>query len=253
VSHISLCDVSLSLPVYTARTRGLLNVMFGYARRESRRVQQAGLFAYRVAALENVSLELRSGDRVALVGPNGAGKTTLLRVLSGAYEPQVGTVTVEGRVGALTDLMLGMDPDASGYANIRMRAVHLGLPRKDLAEISAEVAAFSELGLHLDLPVRTYSSGMQLRLAFALSTIVTPDILLMDEVVAAGDAAFMRKAKRRIESLVERVKILVLASHNDDVLREYCTRGLCLVGGRLVFDGPLDDCLDYYQSEVTGG
>jgi ABC-type polysaccharide/polyol phosphate transport system ATPase subunit len=253
VSYISLRAVSLSLPVYSARTRGLLNVMFGYARRESLRVEQAGLFAYRVNALDDISLELRAGDRVALVGPNGAGKTTLLRVLSGAYEPQFGSVAVDGRVGALTDLMLGMDPDANGYANIRMRAVHLGLPRKALGELSAEVAAFSQLGPHLELPVRTYSSGMQLRLAFALSTMIAPDILLMDEVVGAGDATFMRRAKQRIESLVERVEILVLASHNDDVLREYCTRGLCLVGGRLLFDGPLDDCLSYYASEVVGG
>lgn len=252
MSSIILQDVSLTLPVFTARTRGLLNLLFGYAQREDRRVQNAGIFTYRVNALERLSLRFDVGDRVALIGPNGAGKTTLLRVLAGAYEPQQGSVAVEGRVGALTDLMLGMDADASGHDNIRMRALHLGLPKHAFPAIAAEVADFSELGVHLDLPVRTYSSGMQLRLAFALSTMITPDILLMDEIVAAGDAAFQRKASQRIDSMVESVDILVLASHSDEILRQYCTRGLCLSGGRLLYDGPLEGCLDYYNTEVIG-
>jgi len=247
-----LQDVSLTLPVFTARTRGLLNLLFGYAQREDQRVQKAGIFAYQVNALEGMSLRFDVGERVALIGPNGAGKTTLLRVLAGAYEPQQGAVTVEGRVGALTDLMLGMDPDASGHVNIRMRALHLGLPKRAFPAIAAEVADFSELGAHLDLPVRTYSSGMQLRLAFALSTMITPDILLMDEIVAAGDGAFQRKARQRIDSMVESVDILVLASHSDEILRQYCTRGLCLSGGRLLYDGPLEACLQYYNDEVIG-
>ena len=253
MSQLYLEDVALTLPVFTARTRGLLNLLFGYAQREDRRVQQAGMFAYRVHALSGINLQLSTGDRVGLVGPNGAGKTTLLRVLAGAYEPQQGRVRIDGRVGALTDLMLGMDPDASGHANIRMRALHLGLPRSSYGRVTEQVAGFSQLGSHLELPVRTYSSGMQLRLAFALSTMITPDILLMDEVVGAGDASFQRKAKQRIESMVSQVDILVLASHSDDILRQYCTRGLCLANGRLLFDGPLEDCLDYYRKELVDG
>lgn len=240
---ISLQDVEVDFPVFTARSRGLLNAVLRYTRREQQRVEESGLSGMTVHALRNINLELRPGDRVGLVGRNGAGKTTLLRVLSGVYEPSAGYMRCEGRVSSLTDIMLGMDLDASGYDNIVLRGVVMGLSRKQSIDLIPEVESFTELGDYLRLPVRAYSQGMLLRLAFAISTSVTPDILLMDEMIGAGDALFLKKAQERISHLIDRVAILVIASHNDAILREFCDTGLFLEEGRIVHSGRIEECL----------
>jgi lipopolysaccharide transport system ATP-binding protein len=186
-----------------------------------------------VRALEGVSFEIRPGDRVGLMGHNGAGKSTLLRMLSGIYEPIAGSLKVEGRVATLLELQLGIDPDATGYENIMLRGVMTGLKLREIRAKIDEIAEFTELGDYLGMPVRTYSSGMLLRLAFAVSTSVEADILLMDEWLSVGDAEFRNKASARLEQLVERTPILVLASHSQELIGKVCNRLFQLEHGRV--------------------
>ena len=187
--------------------------------------------ATEVTALSNVNVELRAGDRLGLIGHNGSGKTTLLRALSGAYEPDEGTIEVQGHIAALLDLNLGIDPSATGMDNIRLRGRIAGLSSKEIDLRLPEIAEFSGLGAFLAMPVKTYSAGMQARLAFAAATAVEADVLLMDEWIAVGDADFQKLAHKRLLKLVERAGILVLASHDLDLLRLYCNKVMRLEGG----------------------
>lgn len=247
---IEVKDAHVDIPVFTSRSRGLINSIFRYAQRERSRIEALGLHSLQVHALRGVSLSIRDGDRVGLLGRNGAGKTTLLRVLSGAYEPSRGSVCVEGSVSSLTDLSLGLDMEASGYENLELRALYLGMGAQERGLLIKDAEDFSELGDHLYLPVRAYSAGMVLRLAFAMSTYVAPDILLMDEMVGAGDAHFVGKAHARMESLMNRASVLVLASHNEQIVRSFCRRGICLSGGAIAFEGSIDDCLKFYSASA---
>ncbi|GGG32229.1 sugar ABC transporter ATP-binding protein [Caldovatus sediminis] len=196
-----------------------------------------------VAALRDLSFEIARGERVALVGRNGAGKTTLLRTLAGVYEPVAGRLTVEGAVGSLIDPAAGMDPDATGRENIVLRALYRGMTAVEGTALAEEVAAFAGLGEFLDVPVRTYSAGMHVRLAFAMATAMTPQVLLMDEWFLAGDAEFMEKAEQRLSRLVSDADILVLATHDLAVVRNWCTRAIRLEGGRIIGDGPVAEVL----------
>ncbi|MFZ5483255.1 MAG: ABC transporter ATP-binding protein [Pseudomonadota bacterium] len=251
MTHILLRDVCVDFPVFTSRSRGLVNTLFLFARQERKRVESVGMFGYQVHALRNISLDLAPGDRVGLVGGNGAGKTTLLRVLSGVYEPVRGSIELEGKVSSLTDIMQGMDMDASGYDNIVMRGIVLGLSRQEARDLIPEIEAFSELGEYLHLPVGTYSTGMMLRLAFAVSTAVTPDILLMDEMIGTGDAHFLKKARARLEELISRVAILVIASHNESILKNFCKTALLLKEGRIIHYGTVQECLALHKALPT--
>jgi lipopolysaccharide transport system ATP-binding protein len=184
-----------------------------------------------VTALSNLNLELKAGDRLGLIGHNGSGKTTLLRALSGAYEPDEGTIEVRGHIAALLDLNLGIDPTATGMDNIRLRGRIAGLSAKEVDQRLPEIAEFSGLGAFLEMPVKTYSAGMQARLAFAAATAVEADVLLMDEWIAVGDADFQKIAHKRLLKLVERAGILVLASHDVELLRLYCNKVMRMDGG----------------------
>lgn len=241
--QVELRDVSVNFPVFTTRSRGLLNTLLGVPQRDRARVEARGLRHLEVHALRHIDLSLKPGDRVALIGSNGAGKTTLLRVLSGVYEPLEGSVSVQGHVAALTDLMLGMDVDASGHDNIVMRGIMMGLTRREAQALIPRVAEFTELGDHLQLPVRTYSQGMLLRLAFAVSTSTVPDILLLDEMIGAGDATFIQRAQQRINGLIEQAAILVLASHNEEILQRFCNRAVLLKDGQIVMQDSVQACL----------
>lgn len=253
MAFIQLSRVSIDFPVFTSRSRGLLNTMLRLPLREKARIQASGLGQLQVHALRDVTLRLGAGDRVGLIGGNGAGKTTLLRALSGVYEPTQGELECSGRVAALTDIMLGMDVDATGYDNIIMRGIVMGLTRREAAGLIPSVEAFTQLGEHLQLPVRTYSQGMLLRLAFAVSTSVVPDILLMDEMIGAGDARFFAQAKERINGLIEQVSILVLASHNEVILKSFCNRALVLKDGSIVMDGSVDEALAFHNAQQEQG
>ncbi|TPJ68414.1 ABC transporter ATP-binding protein [Mesorhizobium sp. B2-7-1] len=186
-----------------------------------------------VQALDGVSFELKAGDRLGLVGPNGAGKTTLLKVLYGIYEPSEGNITIDGKVDALFNINIGFRPEATGRRNIVLRGLISGWTEAEIEEKMEEIIAFSELGDFIDLPFKAYSQGMAARLAFAASTALEPEILLMDEWISAGDASFQEKAKRRMDELAEKAGIIVLASHDQSLIERVCTKTLTLRHGRV--------------------
>ena len=193
-----------------------------------------------VRALENVTLTFEHGDRVGLIGHNGAGKTTLLRVLAGAYEPTRGHVARNGRTSALFNISRGIDAESTGYENILMRGLFMGLRAGQVRERMDEIAEFTELDHYLSMPVYTYSSGMRLRLAFAICTSFDTEILLMDEWLSVGDKTFVSKAKKRLDRLVERAGVLVLASHNVALMKRICNKGVVLESGRVKAVGDIE-------------
>lgn len=246
---IDLVDVSVDFPIYTAQTRSIRTDIM---RRIGGRIEH-NLHKHTtvVQALRNVSLSLRPGDRLGLIGPNGAGKSTLLRVMSGVYEPPSGVVRIEGKVSAVVDITLGFDSELSGYDNIILRSVVLGATIAEARERAAEIAEFSELGEFLTLPIRTYSAGMITRLAFAISTAVQPDILLLDEVVSAGDVHFAKKARQRTLEMAGSASILVLAIHDMATLRNFCSKAAVLRAGEIADIGPIDEVLARYEASVA--
>jgi ABC-2 type transport system ATP-binding protein/lipopolysaccharide transport system ATP-binding protein len=244
MASIELNDVSVSFPIYSAGSRSFKNAMLaattgGRIGNEAKHVV--------VQALDQVSLKFGVGDRVALIGHNGAGKTTLLRVLAGIYEPRGGWVRIEGRVTPMFDINLGIDPESTGYENIILRGLYLGLTKAEIMERRDSVAEFTELGPFLDFPVRTYSAGMHARLAFAMATCITPEILLLDEGIGAGDAGFMEKANLRLEQFVAKTGILVLASHTDELVRRLCNKAVLMEHGRAAWVGEVNEALAVYR------
>lgn len=200
-----------------------------------------------VRALHDLNFNFADSDRVGLIGHNGAGKSTLLRVLSGVYAPTQGHVLRQGDVYSLIDVSLGIDHEATGRENIYLRGALLGLSKKEINARLDEIIAFSELGEFIDMPVRTYSSGMHLRLAFSVSTVIQPEILLMDEWLSVGDEGFKHKAEVRLAELVESTKILVIASHSRDLILKTCNRVLWLEHGMIKMDGAPDEvCAAYF-------
>jgi lipopolysaccharide transport system ATP-binding protein len=196
-----------------------------------------------VSALRDLNFSIQRGERVALVGSNGAGKTTLLRTIAGIYEPVGGELTVQGSIGSLIDPGAGMDPDSTGRENIRLRGLYRGMDEAGIAALEEDAATFSGLGEFLDVPTRGYSAGMSIRLAFAMATAMTPQILLMDEWFMAGDADFIGKAEQRLTSLVNNADILVIATHDFEIVRRWCNRAIRLNAGRIIADGPVDEVL----------
>lgn len=247
MARIKLNHVGIEFPIYELSSRSIKKQLMrlttgGSLSKESKVVT--------VKALNDISFELNPGDRLGLVGHNGAGKSTLLRVLAQIYEPTSGSIEVEGQVSALLDVMLGMDPESTGYENILMRGLIHGLTRKQINERQQEIADFTELGDYLAVPVRTYSSGMRLRLAFSIATSVMPEILVLDEVVGAGDAAFMKKAEERFGKMVTKADIVVLASHDNTTIEKFCNKVLWLNAGKIGFLGSVQEGLAHY-SEYT--
>lgn len=230
--HIRAQDLSVEFPIYNASHRSLKKALISAT--TGGRIASDASQRVTVRALDGLNLDIKPGDRVGLLGHNGAGKTTLLRVLSGVYAPSSGSLSVQGRVVALTDISLGIDSESTGFENIVLRGVIMGLSPKEIADKMDEIAEFSELGEYLNMPVRTYSSGMQLRLAFSVSTSMTADIVLMDEWLSVGDASFNAKASQRLESLVAQSSILVIASHDRSTIERLCNRTLMLEHGRIV-------------------
>jgi ABC-type polysaccharide/polyol phosphate transport system ATPase subunit len=201
-----------------------------------------------IIALNDISLELEAGDRVALIGHNGAGKTTLLRVMAGIYEPTRGRAKVDGRISPIFDVQLGMDKEATGYENIALRGLLLGMTRPEIEASTEDIASFSELGPFLDMPLHTYSTGMALRLAFAISTSIEPEILLLDEWIGAGDKRFIEKAQDRLQKLIGQSNILVVATHQLRLVRKLCNKAVLLERGSIKEFGPAEEILEAYEN-----
>lgn len=242
-NSISLTGVNLHYAAVAYQNRSIKSLMASLLRRTP---QASGIAD--IHALKDVSLEIRSGERVGLLGHNGAGKSTFLKTVAGLYPISSGSLKVEGQVRSLFDLSLGFEPDATGRENILYRGLLLGLTPRFMRAKEAEIVEFAGLGEFIDYPIKTYSAGMQVRLAFAISTTVGGDVLLLDEVIGAGDANFMAKAKARITSLIEQAEILVLASHDLGALRSICTRGLVFHHGELAFDGDIESAIAKYAA-----
>jgi ABC-2 type transport system ATP-binding protein/lipopolysaccharide transport system ATP-binding protein len=204
-----------------------------------------------VRALDDVSLDIADGDRVALIGVNGAGKSTLLKVLAGVYEPTRGRFHALGSIASLLEVTVGLNPDATGRENIVLRGMYMNVHPREMRRHIEEIADFTELGPYLDMPVRTYSAGMAVRLAFAVSTSIPREILLMDEWISAGDNRFLERARARMSELVGSSNILVLASHSMALLRQWCNRGIFLQQGRIMLDGDLEEAIAAYQASTA--
>lgn len=243
---LRLDNVSVSFPVYHGGSRSLKKAIL--SRSSAGRIARDANDRITIDALRDISFSLDRGDRLALIGSNGAGKTTLLRVMAGIYEPFAGTVQIHGRISPMFDIGLGIDNDLSGYDNIRIRGLLLGLSSKEIERLLPHIVEFTELGDYLDMPVRTYSSGMVLRLTFAVATCYEPEILLMDEWILAGDANFLVKARERINSFVEKASVLVLASHNLEVCRRWCNKAIWMDRGGVKAFGPVEEVIADYEA-----
>lgn len=256
-------DIHVEFPIYDPRMRslkysfGIKHIAKGISRVAVRGRNVGGQIGAGeagrivVKAIDGLSFEIFEGDRIGLLGHNGSGKTTLLRTLAGIYEPVSGAIQASGRVFPLFDLQLGMDPDATGLENIWMRGKMLGLSTNQIRDALDDIADFTELGDYLYVPIRAYSTGMALRLAFAISTAIVPEILVLDEMIGAGDAAFIARADARLKAFLARAGILVIASHSMAILRQWCNKGMLLEQGKLVTFGPLEDAVSVYQSRVS--
>jgi ABC-type polysaccharide/polyol phosphate transport system ATPase subunit len=198
-------------------------------------------------ALRNVSFEVQHGESLGVIGPNGAGKSTLLQVLAGIITPSEGEVMVDGHISSLLTLGVGFDQDLSGTDNIRLAGAFMGIDHKVVEDKLADIVDYADLGEFIDAPIKTYSSGMRARLGFAIATSVEPDILILDEVLSTGDAAFREKSKQRVAELLEEAKAIVLVTHDMNWVREYCTRAILLERGRIVATGSPDEVVRAHQ------
>lgn len=249
MAHIELKNVTINIPIFDSN-RSLRRALYsksigklvGGALCES---SKKHVF---VRALHDINLKIESGDRIGLIGHNGAGKSTLLNVLAGIYQPHSGTIKTQGKVTPLFNPNLGLDMDDTGYDNIHTMGMYNGLNKKEIADKRDEIIAFSELGDFIHSPVRTYSSGMVVRLSFAIVTSLEPEILLMDEGIGAGDANFAAKAAKRLDSFYKKINILVLASHSDQLIKQLCNKAILLEQGMIVKTGAVNEVLDYYYT-----
>jgi len=248
MAHIIFEDATVEFPIYNSDGRSLKKRLLNIATGGQLGSDSSGKVIVR--ALESISFELNEGDRVALLGHNGAGKSTLLRALSKVYVPSSGKAEIIGNVVSLIDILTGIDPESTGRENIYLRGALLGISKKDIKYYIDDIIDFSELGDFIDLPLRTYSSGMHLRLAFSISTVLSPEILLMDEWLSVGDEGFQHKAEERMHSLVNSTKILVLASHSKELILHTCNKAIWLEHGKIKAMGEVSDiCSQYFSAE----
>lgn len=242
---IKLENVGVHFNLPQARSQGMMNsfksvALGGVITQQKKRVG--------IHALDDISLHLKRGDRVALIGHNGAGKTTLLRVLAGIIPPTSGKIRVEGRISSLISIQLGLNNHATGRDNIRLRARYMGFTEKEIDGQFDDIIEFSNLSEFIDLPMRSYSSGMRLRLAFAIATAFRPDILILDEWLSAGDESFQKKASQRLGSLIERTGIFIFASHNSQVQARTCNMGIVLRRGKIQFSGDIKEAIQFNRA-----
>lgn len=243
---ITVKNLYISFPLYHENMRNLRKITNIFL---SGRLSEDKHRKIYVQSLRDISFSIKGGERVGLIGTNGAGKTTLLRTMSGIYEPVSGHLRIEGHISSLLDPSVGMNPELTGRENIRLRCYIDGVPHRQMNEIEEKVIEFSELGPYIDLPVKTYSSGMNLRLGFGLITAIDPQILLMDEWFMTGDEGFMLKATHRLENIVKKSQILIISTHSPQILIKWCNRIIWLEQGFLKMDGTPQEVLPVYLNK----
>ncbi|KAA8996588.1 ABC transporter ATP-binding protein [Paenibacillus spiritus] len=243
--HITLNNVNLFYPSHIYNATTLKQEIFAVLKLQKKKEKLED-----VQALKDFSLQVKEGEKLGIIGHNGAGKSTLLKTIAGIYPIKSGERNVKGEIRSLFDLSLGFDLESTGRENIMYRGLLLGGTPKIVREKEQEIIDFAELGEFIDYPIRSYSSGMLVRLAFAISTSIPGEILLLDEVIAAGDASFYAKAKERMSGLMSQAKILVLVSHDLNTVREVCNRAILVRQGRIIKDGKPDDVIEYYRNSL---
>lgn len=248
MSVIRFEHVTVQYPVYASPTTQFRHSLVSFAT-GGRIFQDSRKVSY-VEALNDISLELKDSDRLAVLGHNGAGKTTFLKTLAGFLPLHSGAMTVDGQVTVLFNLANGLDLEKTGYENIKGMGMLMGMSKANIAAITPEVEQFCELGEFLNLPVRMYSDGMKVRLAFAISTSIEPDILVLDEAIGAGDAHFIKKAEARAHALYDKARLLVIATHSPQMARSLCNKGLLLEKGKIKYFGDIDTALRTYLPEA---
>jgi ABC-type polysaccharide/polyol phosphate transport system ATPase subunit len=240
MSSIFVNNISVKFRIYHDRSPSLKDYISSFFKSHQKSAY-SDFFA-----VKNVSFEIHQGERVGIVGHNGAGKSTLLKTLCGIYEPSTGKVDVEGRVAPLLEIGAGFHPEFTGRENIYLNGAILGYSKEQLKSLESEIIAFAELEEFIDTPVKYYSTGMYLRLAFSLATAVQPEILVLDEMFAGGDAAFVQKATDRMKQVVDQAKIMVLVSHDTNLLRRFCNRVIWMDHGQVKEDGEANNVIDQY-------
>jgi ABC-type polysaccharide/polyol phosphate transport system ATPase subunit len=247
---ITLDHVFVDLPIYNSRGRSLKSRILSQTV-GGRVADDRDRSVVVIRALNDVCVSLEHGSRVALIGHNGAGKSTLLRVIAGIYPPTSGRVVTQGNIACLTDISVGMDLEGTGYENIIIRGVLMGLSKSEAAALIPQVEEFTGLGEYLGLPTRTYSQGMLLRLAFGISTAFQPDIILLDEIIGVGDQSFADRARLRLDKLIQNASILVIASHMPEIVTSMCTTAVWLDHGRVMGCGPPTEMLQRYVESAS--
>lgn len=248
MASILLKSVSVDFPIYNINARSfkkeLLKLTTGGILKSKERTCVV------IKALDDISFELKHGDRLALIGHNGAGKSTLLKTLAKIYEPTSGMIQFNGHTVPLFDLTLGFNQESTGYENIILRGLILGMSRKEIKAKMDEIVAFTELGHYLSMPIRTYSAGMQLRLAFAVTLTMRPEILLMDELIGVGDAKFMEKSEQQLKKLLDDSSIIILASHSEPVVKSICNKAILLEHGKIKYFGDVTRAFEFYHAQI---
>ncbi|MYL85159.1 ATP-binding cassette domain-containing protein [Desulfovibrio aerotolerans] len=244
MAHIKIKNVSLDIPVYENTERNLktklVNLSLGG-------IIQKNTKHPVIRALHNIDMEINEGNSLALIGRNGAGKSTLLRVLSGVFTPTQGSVEISGKVSSLLSMGMGVDYELSGYENIFLIGLLLGLTKKQIKSRTQEIIDFTELGEFIKFPVKTYSAGMVIRLTFAIATSIEPEILMLDEGIGAGDTKFVHKAQERAQALYEKTNIMVIASHDKSLIEKFCNKAILLDRGRIIAQGSVDEVFQAYN------
>lgn len=249
MAYLRLRNLSVEFPIYQGGTRSLKKALVAASSRGN--LARDAVNRVTVRALDSLSLDIEHGARVGLIGPNGAGKTTLLKVLAQIYEPSQGFICTEGAISSLLEIQAGLNPEATGRENIILRGMLMGIHPRVMRRHIDSIIDFTGLDAYIDMPVRTYSAGMMIRLAFAIATSRTPEILLMDEWLAAGDSVFLAKAQQRLETFVRQSNILVLASHSIPLLEQWCDRAIFLWRGQIKAIGGVNGVVAEYQKVLA--
>lgn len=249
MANIYLKNVSLEIPIlFNERikiTKNMpLNKLGGFFKTDTNNTVNA------VKVLNNINLKIESGDKVGLIGPNGAGKSTLLRLLAGVYKPTLGRIKVEGNVCSLLDAHIGMNDELSGAENLKIIGLYFGISKKKILSSMSELVDFTDLGDYISLPVKRYSSGMRLRLGFAITQLIKPDILLLDEMIGTGDIQFTEKTTNLKNGILDRANIVVLATHDIQIMNKFCNKAIYLSRGEIIHNGTVMECFDFYRDTM---